>query len=107
VSSQGKSTAEAFGAKISIAMPDSGLYLVTGRAALPGQLVRSLHGQLIFIVPNSFTLLALMPATSFLALKTHRDIAHAGPVSIDSQRFNHFLELIGLNNKEVNDSPTP
>lgn len=102
----GKSTADVFGAKINIAVPDKGLYLVTGRESLPGQLVRFMNGQIVFVVPDSFSLLALMPATSFLALKNHREIAHVGPVAIDSGRFNRFLELTGLNhthNKEADD----
>jgi hypothetical protein len=97
LNNKGKSTAEAFGAKIDITVPDRGLYLVTGRERLPAAAVRSMGGQIVFVVPESVSLLALLPTVSFLALKGHPEVAHAGPVSIDSARFNHFLELIGLN----------
>ncbi len=92
----GVSVAAAFGAKITVAAPDVGLYLVMGRSELAGADVRAAGGQVIMAIPGSFNLLAVMPATTFLRLKQHPNIAHIGPITIDSARFNHFLELIGL-----------
>jgi hypothetical protein len=100
-----------FGAKIGVSMPDRGLYLVIGREVSPVALVSALNGQVVFQVPNSPRLLAVMPVSAFFSLRQHHDIAHVGPVTIHSERFNRFLELIGLNNhnriKEVTgDDPT-
>lgn len=93
---QDSSVAAAFGAKIAVAAPDTGLYLVTGRSAFTAADVRAAGGQIIMAIPGSFNLIAVMPAASFLYLRQHPNVAHIGPITIDSARFNHFLELLGL-----------
>lgn len=103
--------ADVFGAKIGVSVADRGLYLVIGRGVSPVALVSALSGQVVFQVPDSFRLLAVMPLSSFFSLRQHRDIAHAGPVMVHSERFNRFLELIGLNShkqtKEVTGDDDP
>lgn len=94
------SIADTFGAKINLSMPDRGMYLVMGRTESPAALVTHVGGQVVFPIPNSLSLLAIMPVTAYFRLRTDRDIAHVGPVTIDSRRFNHFLELVGLNHIE-------
>lgn len=92
------SVAAAFGAQINLSEPDAGLYLVVGRAAPPNAQVRLAGGQVVMSMPGTSNLLALLPTTGFLSLRGHRDIAHIGPITIDSTRFNQFLEALGLNN---------
>jgi hypothetical protein len=98
----GRSMAEAFGAKIKITMPDRALYLVIGHSESPASLVLTLNGQIVFKVPERPALLALLPIPAYFELKQHRSIAHIGAVSVDSERFNHFLEMLGLNNNHRN-----
>lgn len=88
--------ASAFGAHITLSAPDLGLYLILGRTSAVIGDVRAVEGQLIMILPGGHNVLALLPAISFLALKGHPGIAHIGPITIDEDRFNHFLRVIGL-----------
>jgi hypothetical protein len=53
--------------------------------------VRAAGGRVIWAVPGTFGLLAVMPVAGFMGLRGHRSIAHIGPVSVDSNRFNQFL----------------
>lgn len=89
--------ANAFGAKIGLSAPDLGLYLVMGRTAGAEALVRAAGAQVIMALPGSLNLLALMPVAVFLGLRGSPEIKHIGPVTIDSARFNQFLEALGLN----------
>jgi hypothetical protein len=72
------------------------LYLVMGRDAAPHVLVRLAGGQVVMTMPDATNLLAILPMPAFLTLRGHRDIAHIGPITIDSARFNQFLEALGL-----------
>lgn len=92
--------ASAFGAKITLSAPDHGLYLVMGRTAAMLDDLRTVGGQIVMVIPGSLSLLALMPATAFLILKGQPSIAHIGPISIDSARFNQLLARIGLESPE-------
>lgn len=89
----------AFGAKIDIVQVDNGLYLVTGRSVKPFVLVKAVGGQVLYAIPNSFSVLAILPARAFLSIRKHRDVAHAGPVTVDGERFNRFVTLIGAETK--------
>lgn len=93
----GVSIADVFGAKIRVSVPDRGLYLVIGRSESPTALVSSVKGQVVLQIPNRFGLLALISIAGFFALRKHPAILHIGPVSLQTERFNHFLELVGLN----------
>ncbi|MFN8378683.1 MAG: hypothetical protein U0452_08435 [Anaerolineae bacterium] len=88
--------ASAFGAKVTLSAPDHGLYLVMGRTDSVITEVRAAGGQLVMILPGGRNLLAMMPTVSYLYLKTTPHIAHIGPITIDEDRFNHFLRLVGL-----------
>lgn len=88
--------AQAFGAKVRVTMPDQGLYIVVGHSMLPSTAVQQAGGRVMFVVPNSTRLFAVMPATAFLALRSHPDIALVGPVTVDTQRFNQFVDLLRL-----------
>jgi hypothetical protein len=43
--------------------------------------------------------LAVAPLASQAALRNHPAVAHAGPVSLDPQRFAHFAQLMGLDRR--------
>jgi hypothetical protein len=93
--------AQSFDARIRVSAPDQGLYLVAGRAGSPLALVQQLGGQPVFQIPRSFKLLALLSGAAFLTLRSHAEIELVGPVSIDSARFNRFLQLAGIEHQEV------
>lgn len=90
----GAALATAFGAKITLAAPTVGLYLIIGRSEAAVSDVRTAGGQIVMVIPHSLSLLALMPATAFLGLRGTPNIALIGPVAIDTDRFNQFLNLI-------------
>ena len=87
--------AQAFGAKVGLTLSTQGLYLVTGRAQSPATLVKNSGGQVALEV-GPRTLLAALRLSSYLAFQRHPDIVFIGPVSIDQERFEHFLQLIAL-----------
>ncbi len=93
--------AQSFDARIRVSAPDQGLYLVAGRAGSPLALVQQLGGQTIYQIPGSLKLLALLSGTAFLTLRSHAEIELVGPVSIDSARFNRFLQLVGIEQQEA------
>lgn len=87
------SLSDAFGAKVRLSMVDRGLYLVIGRTTSPVALVAALDGQVVFQIPNSFSLLSVMHVNAFFSLRLHQDIAHIGPVTVNAERFDRFVEL--------------
>jgi len=89
-------TARAFDANIHLELPDRGLYLVVGRGRSPVTLIKTCGGQSLVRIPDSFTVLAMLPVQTFLAFQKHRDIALVGPVSIDPVRFAQFAQAAGL-----------
>lgn len=79
--------AQRFGAKIELAAPGSGLYLVQGRTEMPAGLIRQLGGQVVLQIPGSRMILAVLTGEAFLSLWANRQITHIGPVSPDPSRF--------------------
>ncbi len=94
-----ETVAEAFGATVRVSASDRGLFLVIGRDRSPARLVSALGGRVVYQTPNERALLAAMPAAVFMALRHHRDIAHAGPVTIEPERFKQFIALARLNSQ--------
>jgi len=88
--------AKAFGAKITVAAPDHGLYLVLGRTPSVVSDVRVAGGTPVILLHGGHDLLAMMSTTSFLWLKAQPSVLQIGPVTIDEERFNHFLSIVGL-----------
>ncbi len=88
--------ARAFGARIRVTPPDTGLFLLAGMYRPPLQLIAAHGGQIVLIVPGSNRVLALLPGAAYPALLSHRDLRHIGPISIDPERFEHFMEHSGL-----------
>ncbi len=85
-----------FGARIRITPPDTGLFLVEGREMPPRQIISAHGGQIVLAIPGSNRVLALLPGTAYSGLLSHRDLRHIGPVSIDPERFEYFMEHSGL-----------
>jgi hypothetical protein len=89
VGSGGSDMAKAFGANIKMSLPGQGMYLVSGRNISPVDLVRQYTGKVILQF-TEHKLLALLPTAAYTDLRSRREIAFIGPVTIDQERFTHF-----------------
>lgn len=89
-------TAEAFGAEISIADHGQTLYYVVARSGTPDAAVRSVGGEVITRLMSANQVLALAPLSAHAALRSHPELKLAGPVNIDKKRFQQFTRLIGM-----------
>jgi hypothetical protein len=89
VGSGGSDMAKAFGANIKMSLPGQGMYLVSGRNISPVALVRQYTGKVILQF-TEHKLLALLPTAAYTDLRSRREIAFIGPVTIDQERFTHF-----------------
>ena len=85
--------AHAFGAKVGLTLNTQGLYLVTGRAQSPATLVRNNGGQVVLEM-GGVSVLATLPMTGYFAFQRHPDIGFIGPVSLDQEQFEQFVQLI-------------
>jgi hypothetical protein len=74
-----------FGAKVSVTSPQRGMYLVIGNATSPESLVRRLGGDIILRLSVT-KLLVTLPFAAYLTLRTNRNIASVGPVTVDMER---------------------
>ena len=91
-------TARQFGASVDIAgAANRSLYLVVGNRQSPRSAVTALGGEVVVALPDGVRVLAVMPTAAQLAIQRHPDVALAGPVSIDPDRFGRFVALAGLN----------
>lgn len=88
--------ARAFGANVRMTVADQGLYLVLGRRTSPVSAVRRAGGQVIMQIPNTHKLLALMHVEMAFACRSDPDVAFAGPVAVDPERFSRFAAQAGL-----------
>lgn len=89
--------ARSFGATVAINNQHQGLYLVIGYQQAPVHAVREAQGQVVLLIPERRSLLAVLPgATAHSILQRHPDVALAGPVTIDPTRFASFVRLAGL-----------
>jgi len=89
-------TSRAFGANVSVATEGQSLFLVVGWTAPPDLAVRAAGGQVVTRLPDPRRVLAVAPLEAYSALSRHPEIALAGPVSIDPERFGSFARLVGL-----------
>ena len=85
--------ASALGAKVSVASPGRGMYLVSGRGVSPEAMVRSMNGEVVLRL-SSRKLLATLPFTGYLRLHGNRDIASIGPVTVDINRLSEVAETL-------------
>ena len=89
-------TARAFGANVSVETGGTSLFFVVGWTHPPDQAVLAAGGQVVTRLPDPRRVLAVAPLEAYAALGRHRDVALAGPVSIDAERFGRFAQLVGL-----------
>lgn len=88
--------ARAFGAQVATVRPQLGLYLVIGRSHSPVAIVRSASGQVLIQFPGTYVTLVLMRFEAFLSLRSHPQLKHIGPVTLDHVRFEQFVSVAGL-----------
>ena len=114
--------ARAFGAQVTMARAEHGLYLVIGRdrspfvavgsaggltlVQFPGTFAAGLAaerkgmgsagGLTLVQFPGTFVTLALLRFEAFLALRGHPHLQHIGPVTLDHARFEQFAAAAGL-----------
>ena len=81
------------GAKVCIAAPDTGMYLVIGNLSSPESLVHQYEGSIVMKL-SSLAFLATLPFHGYLALKKHAGVKKIGPVSIDMERFNRTIRML-------------
>jgi hypothetical protein len=89
-------TAEAFGASVELAASGTQLCFVVGHERLPDQAVASVGGRTVVRLPDGRRLLAVVRLDTLPVLQRHPDVALAGPVTIDAERFGRFARLVGL-----------
>jgi len=90
--------ARQFGASIDVAATGGrSLFLVVGKGVSPRSAVASVDGQIVVELPDGVRVLALLPVAMRGTVQRHRDVALAGPVSVDPVRFARFAALLGLN----------
>lgn len=79
------------GAKIRVAGPQNGLYLIIAHTTQLEQLVARIGGKIAMrFTPDK--LLAALPFEGYMALKSDPRIARIGPVSLDPQRLKTLTE---------------
>jgi hypothetical protein len=102
VSSPGSSAmADAFGASISVPVSGRSLFFVIGRAVAPDAIVASVGGSVVTHLPDRRRVLAIAPLEALESLRSHPELALAGPVGIDPGRFGAFARLIGLDEQQI------
>jgi hypothetical protein len=85
--------AAAMGAKIDIAGPPRGMYLIISDGLQPDLLAERAGGTTVMRL-NGCKLLAVLPFDAYLALKQDPGIAHIGPVTVDIQRLTKIAQLL-------------
>jgi hypothetical protein len=91
---------EAMGARISLAGPPRGMYLVIGRETLPLASIQATGGQVVLVL-NGRKLLASLPFPGYLALRGDPYIAHIGPVTIDLKRLTQVAGMLAAASHRV------
>ncbi|MGH3129402.1 MAG: hypothetical protein ACRDNX_01150 [Gaiellaceae bacterium] len=81
------------------------LFFVLGRTGSPEVAVRGAGGTVVTHLPDPRRVLALLPFDAFPGLQRHPEVALAGPVGIDPQRFAGFARLIGLDEARAEKPP--
>ena len=97
------SMASAMGAKISLTGPARGMYLIIGSGILPESLVKAAGGEVAFRF-NGRKMLATLPFTGYLSLRSNREISHIGPVTVDINRLTKVAEMLSKTMKTGNNN---
>ncbi len=87
-------TARAFGAEISTSETAPTLFYVVAHQGTPDAAVGAAGGRIVSRLLSERQALALAPLAAHASLRDHRDLALAGPVMIDAERFNRFGRMI-------------
>ncbi len=85
--------ASTLGAKINVAVPGRGMYLITGRGISPDVLVKSMNGEVVLRLPG-WKMLVTLPFTSYLTLRGNHNIASIGPVTVDVNRLSQLADSL-------------
>lgn len=85
----------AFGASVSVSAEGRSLFFVVGRSGPPDIAVRAVGGQVLTRLSDR-RVLAVAALKTHTALSRHPEVALAGPVHIDAERFGRFAQLVGL-----------
>ncbi|MDP3879369.1 MAG: hypothetical protein Q8Q07_03565 [Dehalococcoidales bacterium] len=85
---------EAMGARISIDGSQPGMFLVIGNSVSPERAISGAGGSVVLKL-SSWNYLVTMPFSSYITLRNHRDISRIGPVSVDIERFNRAIAMLG------------
>jgi hypothetical protein len=89
-------TSKAFGANVRVVTEGQSLFFVVGWTGPPDLAVRAAGGQVVTRLPDPRRVLAVAPLEAYSTLSRHHEVALAGPISIDAQRFGAFARLVGL-----------
>jgi hypothetical protein len=89
-------TSRAFGADVRVATEGQSLFFVVGWTGPPDLAVRASGGQVVTRLPDPRRVLAVAPLEAYSALSRHPEVALAGPISIDPERFGAFARMVGL-----------
>ncbi|MFN2418826.1 MAG: hypothetical protein ABR593_07880 [Candidatus Limnocylindria bacterium] len=92
---------------VSVATQGQSLFLVVGRSGPPDLAIRAVGGQVLTRLPGQRRVLAVAALDAYPALSRHPEIALAGPVSIDAERFGRFAQLIGLDEPSLAERESP
>jgi hypothetical protein len=88
--------ADAFGATVTVPVSGGSLFFVVGRAGAPDAAIQAVGGRVVVRLPDVRRVLAVAPLAAHEQLRRHRDLALAGAVSVDPQRFGAFAQMLGL-----------
>jgi len=85
--------AAAMGAKIELAGPARGMYLIIGTDLLPDKTVDTAGGEIVLRLKGN-KILATLPFAGYLYLRDDDRISHIGPVSVDIKRLTSVAEML-------------
>jgi hypothetical protein len=85
--------ADAMGARISVASPPRGMYLITGHDTSLESLVRTTGGTVVLRLSHQKMLINLSFA-GYLSLQGNHQISHIGPVTVDVERLAKVAESV-------------
>lgn len=92
-------TAVAFDADVAVTMEGRSLFFIVGRDGPPDRVVQAYGGQIAARLADPKHVLAVAPLAAHSALRSDRALIHAGPVSLDPERFGRFAQIMGLDRR--------
>lgn len=83
---------DSFSANVSVAEPPQSLFFVSGRGAAPDPSIRAIGAKVLTRL-SGHSVLAIGPFAQMRTLASHPEIATAGPINIDNERFAAFTAI--------------